>query len=83
MKEINPNHPVTKILHDNWHKIAAMLLFKQGVGTVVEITLEDIVRLDKMNLCIVVKDKDNKLTVFLVDSEEGNRLAREEGGLPA
>ena len=29
--ELNPNHPATREVHDHWHKIAALMMFKMGV----------------------------------------------------
>ena len=82
MKEINPNHPVTRTVHDHWHKVAAMLLFKLSRHEKVVITPEDIEQANREDINIVIKDADNKITVYLVNKEEGERLARQAGGLP-
>lgn len=81
MQELNPNHHTTRTAHDHWHKIAALLLMKLGGRAV--ITLADIAALDrdpKHN--IVLDDRNNELTLYMVDDQEGMRLARREGGLP-
>jgi hypothetical protein len=36
--ELNPNHPATQAAHDQWHKIAALLVVKLGGN----VTIEDI-----------------------------------------
>jgi len=38
--ELNPDHPVTAQLHDQWHKLAEILLHK--LGGYARITTEDI-----------------------------------------
>jgi hypothetical protein len=80
--EANPNHPVTAKARENWHKLAALVLFKSGKERIT-ITIEDIKALQasgKRN--IVVHDTPEGLHLFLVDDAEGERLARKEGGLP-
>lgn len=82
MNELNPNHPVTAEMHDSWHKLCAMVMFKFGVRHV-EITAEEIESFASSGACnIVLHPKGDVLTVFLVSDAEAERLAREEGGLP-
>ncbi len=80
MSELNPNHPTTQAISDHWHKIAAILLHKLG-HTDVCITPADLEAMDQ-NTCIVIQELDDGLHVRLVDMAEGQRLAREQGGLP-
>lgn len=86
MRELNPNHHVTRAAHDHWHKICALILRKLKLAKV-EITKADIdefVRETESGVAsnIVLDDRGGKLTVYLVDEAEGQRLARKEGGLP-
>jgi hypothetical protein len=77
--ELNPNHPVTREVHDLWHKIAAVLLRKMGKKTL-EITLDDLKGLD--GTCIVADTRGGAFKLHLVGMEEAEKLARKEGGLP-
>lgn len=78
--EINPNHPVTRIMHDQWHKIVALLMAKQLVYEVV-ITPDDI-RALPADLAIAVHEQDDGIHIILLDGARADRLARREGGLP-
>lgn len=84
MQELNPNHPVTRQVHDQWHKICALLMMKMGVTQVV-ITENDIAQLKRdsgVNIMICPSKKDNTITVELMDDATSIRLARLAGGLP-
>lgn len=86
MVALNPNHPMTQSTADHWHKIAALILHKLGQREVV-LSLEDIKAATTKSkdgmLCIVLQEKADGLHVRLVSEDEGRRLARENGGLPA
>lgn len=75
--ELNPNHPVTKAMRSEWHKIAALLMLKFGADAV-DITVKDI---EAMTNCgtsnIVVKAKGTVLEVRLVDDVTALRLSEE------
>ncbi len=82
MNELNPNHGVTKEVREQWYKLCAILLFKQGV-TEIEITSEDIEKFAKSGRAnIAVHPKDDVIILALVTDTEARHLAREEGGLP-
>jgi hypothetical protein len=81
MSELNPNHPVTAAVHDHWHKIVALLIVKYDLGHVV-ITEDDLSRMQEGS-AVVIKEQRDGLHVWMVNETEGERLAREEGGLPA
>lgn len=82
MSELNPNHPVVRTLHDQWHGIAAVMVRKFGVeGNEVIITQADLARLQSGN-CLVVQELEDGLHLKLVDEETAVRIARKEGGLP-
>ena len=79
--ELNPNHPATREVHDHWHKIAALMMFKMGVKRYV-ITPDEVFKAFKADLNITVKFSDEQgIILTLVDSTEAGRLARQEGGL--
>jgi len=82
-KELNPNHAVTQEMRDNWHKIAAIIMYKMKLKRVV-ITLEDIATLGDFlqDGAICAHPSEDTLEIFLVDGIEAQRLVREEGGLP-
>lgn len=81
--ELNPNHPVTQEMHQLWHKIVALLMARAGTDEIT-ITVEEIEQsLGKLNNRVVVAHPDGDvLKVSIVTWEEGERLARKEGGLP-
>ena len=82
MFEYDPNHPATRTVREQWHKFCAILMLRMG-RTSVDITREDVDQLLKADVDIVVDTRSGGLTLRLVSPEEGERLAREEGGLPA
>jgi hypothetical protein len=78
--ELNPNHRTTSSMHDHWHKIAAILLNRMpGKETV--ITPAEIDRM--AGQAITIKDTGIGLELRIVSMAEGEKLARQEGGLPA
>lgn len=80
--ELNPNHPVTASMSDQWHKIVALLMHKFG-HTHIEIGLKEIEQaLLSEQKAVTIRERDNAIVLDLVSWEEGERLAREEGGLP-
>ena len=83
IEEYNPNHPVTRTVHDHWHKIVAILISMPPYNGKAVITEEEIAKwAEKHEGCaVVIKDADHKLTLYLVAEEEAKRLAKEAGGL--
>lgn len=79
--ELNPNHPVTREVHDHWHKIVGILLLKMGKDSV-EITEADVIALGDNQMSVAFDTRGGKCFVRLLSMEEGERLARREGGLP-
>jgi hypothetical protein len=51
--ELNPNHKVVRQAHDNWHKIAALILVKLGL-TELQLTMEDVDKISHGNVNIVL-----------------------------
>lgn len=81
--ELNPNHPVTRTMAGQWHKIVALLMAKFG-HTHIEITSEEITNaLAGEMKAVTIRERDNAIVLDLVSMKEAERLAKEEGGLPA
>jgi len=82
MDELNPNHPVTAGLHDQWHKLLVLVMLKLE-RSAVTLTADDIERFaNGPELAVVAHDRRNRIELRVVTMEEGERLAREHGGLP-
>ncbi len=79
--ELNPNHPMTRTVHDHWHKIAALLMAKFNQSHVV-ITMADVLAMDDGANAVTIQELPDGIHIRLVSMEEGERLARKEGGLP-
>jgi hypothetical protein len=79
--ELNPNHQVTRAVHDQWHKLCALLMAKFQTTHVV-ISLADI-RLLSGKSNITVRELDDGIHLELVDDATAERLVRKEGGRPA
>lgn len=75
--ELNPNHPTTKAVHDHWHKIAAILMWKLKQDHVV-FTSMDIQAFPK-DLAIAIKENHDGLHIMLTDMSHAVRLAKKEG----
>lgn len=77
--ELNPDHPVTKGLRDQWYKMLAIILWKHrhDLGDEVVISLEDLREFaESGHTTIVADDKRDGVHVFLVNDEEAIKLAR-------
>lgn len=76
--ELNPNHPVTKEVHQQWYKIAALLMFKMGKVSV-EITSKEIEEfMNSGTTNIVIKPKDKVIQLWLVDDVQALKLSEEK-----
>ncbi|HVW78532.1 MAG TPA: hypothetical protein VHB45_13030 [Alloacidobacterium sp.] len=81
MSELNPNHPVTRSMHDQWHKIAALLMRKMGKDHVV-ISPSEVVQAHAGFEGITIRFDDLiGIELKIVSEAEAERLARQEGGL--
>lgn len=80
--ELNPNHPVTHSMSGQWHKIVALLMRKFD-KTHIEISEGEVMAFaDDGAGAVTIRERDGAIHLDLVSWEEGERLAREEGGLP-
>lgn len=84
--ELNPNHPTTEAVSGQWHKFLAVLTHKLGYDHLV-ISPTDVEEFLSSGFAAVTvkdgEDGDQCMHFRLVTAEEAERLAREEGGLPA
>jgi hypothetical protein len=81
MAELNPNHPVTQMTHDNWHKIVGVIMLKFDV-TDVEILAEDVARIGDNDKAVVADCRGGKFVIRVMNQKQAAALARKEGGLP-
>ncbi len=77
--ELNPNHPVTREAHDLWHKVAALLVAMKGGR--VTIPESEIQKLEGSAITIQFIDGVG-IELNIVSMAEGEKLAKQEGGLP-
>lgn len=84
--ELNPLHPITRKVHSDWRKIAALIMIKQGL-TEVKFDREDVLKLAKGNVNIIFdargESETGTVTVRIVDNETAAKLLKEEGGAPS
>lgn len=82
--ELNPNHPVTRELHDQWHKLLAFVLHRLSVPSL-DITEDDIRSFQEFygegGAIVCDTRRPNVLQLRLVGEDEARELARREGGL--
>jgi hypothetical protein len=83
--EINPNHPVTKEMHDLWHRMVGVLLWKHCGGKDT-ITVADMRGFNAANpdCAVIFHAHPETVELKIVTVEEGLRLAREteeKGGI--
>ncbi len=78
--ELNPSHPTTQALSDQWSKIAAILIRKMGTTHVI-ITQADIEALSNTSSNIAVREDEEGIHLRLVDNVTAEKLARGNGGL--
>lgn len=81
----NPNHEVSRAMEGQWHKIVALLMARME-ETAITISPPEVNNLiatvDGHAVTIKMSDRIG-LELRLVTGEEAERVAREEGGLPA
>lgn len=85
MSELNPNHPVTIASRDLWHKIVALMLRQLGKKKHV-IPPREVERFAKEfgGSAVTIRFDDvDGITLEIVSPAEAERIARDEGGLPA
>lgn len=78
--ELNPNHPVTQNLRENWHVLVAVLIHKMGVDHVV-ITAEDMDAVAAKEVCLAAHEDEEGLHLRAITRDEAEALARKAGGL--
>ena len=75
--ELNPNNPLVREAHSQWHAICAIIMAKLKLSNV-EITEEDLARVKGQS--IVIDNRNQQLNIRLVSDDEAKRLARQNGG---
>lgn len=78
--ELNPNHPMTQTMHDQWHKIVALLMLKMKQNHI-EITASDIETLATTPKAVAIQTKGERILLDLMPLADAERLAKKEGGL--
>lgn len=83
MNEINPHNELVKQAHDNWYKIAAIIIHKFKLPEVI-ITHDDIVSFTKdcPDCAILMHDKKDGIHLMLITDEQARKLAKEESETP-
>lgn len=78
--EVNPEHPVTKAAHENWHKICALIMAKLNLKHL-SIPLEFLMKWadNPKPSNIVLRDTGISLELTLADEEETKRIVKEYG----
>lgn len=81
-ESINPNHPVTRAMDTEWHKLAAIAVFQAGGR--IEITTADIEAFHRSrNRILAVKSGRTAIVLELLDDAAAAELAARFGGRPA
>lgn len=80
MSEMNPNHPVTRAVSDQWHKLAALLVNKAGGHVVIGASDFYDLGTDKS---IVVQELPDGIHLTIIDNQQAMLLAAQHGGLPS
>jgi len=73
--EVNPDHPMTLGVRQQWHKIVALLLMRSGPAS---FSSDDFAALGAANVAVAVDDHHDTLNVRLVSAAEAQRLAAAE-----
>lgn len=75
--EMIPEHQVTKALHEQWHKIAAVMMKKMGISYL-HITDADLVSMGK-DTFIIVHGKPDGLHISLTDQKTAEAIISSDG----
>lgn len=83
--KLNPNHPITQMLDDEFmHKLAAVLVMQAGGEAT--ITVDDLqalmLRFGGDEPTLLTHCHADSIELKLIPRAEAERLAREHGGLP-
>jgi hypothetical protein len=81
--KLNPNNEVTQAMDEQWQKIAGLIMHKLGKN-VINISMDDLTEMSQAYdgyPVIVVIESPEFITVKLVTYKEGQKLAKQHGGL--
>lgn len=76
--EINPEHPVTQELREQWHKICAVVLHKLKISYI-GITAEDLTELGP-DVAVIAHAKKDMLEIRLMTLAEAKQYAKDHPG---
>jgi hypothetical protein len=70
--ELNPSHPVTSGLQDQWHKLLAIHMRKQGLKeiTITQNDIEEVVALPTMPVVVAHEKKDGIHILYFTSEPE-------------
>jgi hypothetical protein len=74
MDEINPSHPVTKSLHDQWHKLCMILLDRLGEEQIITITDVELFAAKYPDHAILAHDQKDGLHLKVVTMAQARRM---------
>jgi len=77
--EVNPDNPMTKSLHDQWHMLMALAIHKLKLPEFT-VTMEDVEDFNKhrANSAVLAHEKKDGLHIMLVTMEQAEALAKGE-----
>ena len=75
--ELNPDHPVIKQIHDQWHSICFLIMKKLGVSEV-RITSADVAKIEPEKEAITIQEKDNQLVITIRSMDEAKRMLEQD-----
>lgn len=78
MPELNPDHPVTKQIHDHWHTLCLMIMRKLGIKEVI-ITEQDFIGVEPGTLNISIQELADGMHVRVMSNQEMLAFLEEEG----
>lgn len=77
MSELNPENKVVKAAHGQWHKIAALIMFKCGINKL-DIKDKDVDDFNKIWANIAIQDSKGYTEVFLLTQKETDDILKKD-----
>lgn len=74
--ELNPQHPVTQLLHENWHKVCFLLMKRFGQKEVMFTAQEIAMATSSAESSIIAHAKHDGLHIILATEEEAQEAVR-------
>ena len=73
--EMNPEHPVTQQMREQWHKVVGLLMLHAGIKEF-EITPEIIAKLGNCEYAVIMDNRAGRATVRMLKAEEAEAFMR-------